>query len=402
MTGGFPVALVADEDPGWGGIGTYTEVLARGLAELGHRVHVILRGWEEDSRHQDDGLVVHRLVVADPTWRRGTVAASSRVYETRESIVFSARVARLVARLATEQGLVLVEAPEFHAINLVSAFRRRLLRRPPAVVTRLHTPSYLTARMDREPWTVDLLAQELLEHASVRTATAISAPSAALADQVCRRWRLRRRRIQVVPNPIDVELFAPAGNDPVPASILVAGRVEPRKGQELMVEALPAIRAAVPGVRLWLVGDDSREGAATAALQRRARALGLEEEAIVADGAVPRSALPEIYRSAAVCVVPSAFENFPYTCLEAMACGRPVVGSQEGGTAEMIGDGKDGRLFPPGDVDALADVVARILSDEDDRERMGRAARETVLRRYATPVIARQMSELYTATQAPS
>ena len=72
------VALVADEDPGWGGIGTYTGILAEGLRDLGVRVHLVLRGWEQDGREQRDGIVVHRLTVPDPAWRRGTVAVVSR------------------------------------------------------------------------------------------------------------------------------------------------------------------------------------------------------------------------------------------------------------------------------------------------------------------------------------
>lgn len=389
------VALVADEDPGWGGIGTYTGILARALRELGHDVHLILRGWENDSRQEHDGLVVHRVVVPEPGWRHGTVAAISRLYAARESLVFSARVSRRVIGLAREEGVSVVEAPEFHAANLLSALRMRVLRRPPAVVTRLHTPSYLSAQMDGEPRTADLRAQELLEHVSVRAATAISSPSAALAAEVSRRWRLAPHRVCVVPNPIDAELFAPADDGPRAASILVAGRVEPRKGQDVMIEALPAIRRVVPEARLHLVGEDAHGGTVTAALRARARGLGLDDYAVTVAGAVDREAMPSIYRSASVCVVPSRFDAFPYTCVEAMACGRPVVASHAGGPAEIISDCHDGRLVPPGEPAALAEAVAELLVDAAARERLGNAARETVLRRYAAPAVAGQMAELY-------
>jgi len=389
------VALVAEEDPGWGGIGTYTGVLARALRDLGHRVHLILRGWEEDSCQVHDGLVVHRVVVPEPRWRHGTVAAISRLYTARESLVFSARVSRCVIGLAREEGVCVVEAPEFHAANLLSALRTRALRRPPAVVTRLHMPSYLTAEMDGEPRTGDLRAQELLEHLSVRAATAISSPSAALAAKVSRRWRLAPHRIRIVPNPIDAELFAPEDRERRSAGILVAGRVEPGKGQDVMIEALPAIRRVVPQARLHLVGEDGRGGTVTAALRARARDLGLDDHAVTVAGAVDREAMPPIYRSASVCVVPSRFEAFGYTCVEAMACGRPVVASQAGGPGEIISDGHDGRLVPPGEPAALAEAVAELLVDAHARERIGNAARETVLRRYAAPAVAGQMTELY-------
>lgn len=389
------VALVADEDPGWGGIGTYTGILARALRELGHRVHLVLRGWEEDSRQEHDGLVVHRVVVPEPAWRRGTVTAISRLYTARESFVFSARVSRRVIGLAREEGVSVVEAPEFHAANLLSALRTRVLRRPPAVVTRLHTPSYLTAQMDGERRTGDVRVQELLEHVSVRAATMITSPSAALAAQVSGRWRLAPDRISVVPNPIDAELFAPTEDGPRAARILVAGRVEPGKGQDVMIEALPAIRCVVPEAQLHLVGEDADGGRATAALRARASTLGLDDRAVTVAGAVEREEMPSIYRSASVCVVPSRFDAFPYTCVEAMACGRPVVASHAGGPAEIITDGHDGRLVPPGDPAALAEAVAELLVDAPARERMGVAARETVLRRCSAPAVAGQMAELY-------
>jgi len=89
-------------------------------------------------------------------------------------------------------------------------------------------------------------------------------------------------------------------------------------------------------------------------LQTRMRDGGIPRERIQFIGAVPRMSLPDLYRSAAVCVVPSLYENLPYTCLEAMACGCATIGSNVGGIPEIITDGVDGRLVPPADADGLA------------------------------------------------
>jgi glycosyltransferase involved in cell wall biosynthesis len=382
------IALVADEDPDWGGIGTYTGVLGRALGELGHDVHLVLRGWEHDGEEELDGLAVHRVTVPEPSWRRGTVAGMSRIYTARASVVFSARVARRVAEIAPD----VVEAPEFHAAGLVAGLRDRVRPGAPVVLARLHAPSFVTASLAAERPDLDLRLVELAEAASVLCARRVSSPSEALARLVQRRWRLPAGRVRVVPNPIDEDLFAPGGEElAVPGSILVVGRVERAKGQDLLLEALPAIREAVPEAHIRLIGADG--GTATRLLDR-ARELGLPE-AIAIEGARARRELPLAYRSAAVCVVPSRFEAFPYTCLEAMACGRAVVAARVGGLPEVLSDGEDGLLVPPEDRAALAGAVRRLLLDGAERRLLGTAARARVLAAFAARTVAARMAELY-------
>lgn len=371
------IALVAGEDPGWGGIGTYTGVLGGALADLGHDVHLVLRGWEGDGDEELGGLPVHRVSAPEPNWRRGTEAVVSRLYTSRQALVFSARVARRVRELDVD----VVEAPEFHAPGLFTA-----LRRSPPVLVRLHTPAYLTSQLANEQRTLDGRAEEALARLAVSRATAITAPSAAVAREVGARWRLPPARIPVIPSPVDDHLFTP-GPGAQPATILVVGRVERAKGQDLVVEALPAL----PEARLRMVGED---GGLLDAVLARAKALGVADR-VEAVGAVPRSELPAHYRAATVCAVPSRFESFGYTCAEAMACGRPVVAAAAGGLAEIISDGEDGFLAAPDDAEALASALGGVLVDPALQQRLGFAARETVEQRFAAPAVAARLADLY-------
>jgi glycosyltransferase involved in cell wall biosynthesis len=399
------VALVAGEDPGWGGIGTYTGILGRGLAELGHEVTLVLRGWEDDGPQTLAGLAVQRVVVPEPEWRRGTVALVSRLYASREALAFSARVAGVLARLAPD----VVEAPEFGAPALVASLRGLLQRagsgsrsgsRPrlrsrswsgSRVVVRLHAPSFLTARLAAEPVELDGRLQEVLEAGAARLASAVTAPSSALADVVARRWPIPRRRIQVVPNPVDEELFVPPREPPVPGRVLIAGRVERGKGHDVLLEALPAIRAAVPSAHVVAVGAD---GGLLEPLRRRAAALGLAE-AFMFLGARPRDELPSLYGSATVCTVPSRFDAFPYTAVEAMACGRAVVASRVGGLPEVMEEADSGVLVAPEDPGALADAIVGLLLDPSRRSAIEAAARRRVIDRFASRTVASRMADLY-------
>jgi glycosyltransferase involved in cell wall biosynthesis len=396
------VAMIAGEDPGWGGIGTYTGEIARGLAEAGHDVQLLLRGWEEDGVETLDGLTVHRITVPEPTWRRGTVRATTQAYAARESLLFAARAAGRVEQLRRSAGLDLVEAPEFGAAGLLAALRSRLrgaVRRPaPAVVVRLHAPGFLTAQLADEPASVDARLSEALERAGVRSASLVSSPSRAIASVVAARWGMPRCPLAIVPNPIDARRFTPAGVEPDAATLLVVGRIERNKGQDLVVEALPRIRRAVPTARLLLVGADSElagGGSALAALRARAAVLGLPDDAVQATGAVPRTTLPGYYAQATACLVPSRFEAFPYTCLEAMACGRPVLVAQAGGLAEIITPGADGLMVPADDAISLGDAAVAVLTDQALARRLGDAARATVLERYTTATVARRTAAVY-------
>src|SRR5262249_47061764 len=113
-------------------------------------------------------------------------------------------------------------------------------------------------------------------------------------------------------------------------------------------------------------------------------------------GRLPLEGLIPHYQAAYACVVPSVgFENFPNACLEAMACGRPVVVSDRGGMVEMVEDGVSGLHVPAGDVDALADALRYLGTHPEEAERLGAAARRVVLERYASARIVERTLALY-------
>ncbi len=191
-------------------------------------------------------------------------------------------------------------------------------------------------------------------------ADAVLADSGAVAD------RLPGLRAHVVYCPVELDVADTPAPWPVDERPVVGfvGRIEPRKGPLDLVQAAPQIRAAMPDVRIVVVGDDPYDSAPDYAARVRA-AEGVEQIPWVPDGAA-------VMRHLDVLVAPSRQEPFGTVLAEAMAAGTPVVATRVGGLAEVVVDGVTGRLVTPGDPAELAAAVLEVLAD---RARMGAAAR---------------------------
>jgi glycosyltransferase involved in cell wall biosynthesis len=144
--------------------------------------------------------------------------------------------------------------------------------------------------------------------------------------------------------------------------------------------------------------DVAGEGPDEAALRRLVRARGLDAR-VAFHGFLDRTALRERYRTCGVFALPSAYEGLPMALLEAMACSAPTVGTAIPAIAEVLTDGRDGRLVSVGDPPGLA--VA--LQDARDRAgELGPAARATIERSYSQAVFGRRMAALVDAATGRS
>jgi glycosyltransferase involved in cell wall biosynthesis len=162
----------------------------------------------------------------------------------------------------------------------------------------------------------------------------------------------------------DADLVAFADGRPLAACLTV---LRPQKAVDTFIRAIPMILERVPDARLAVIG----EGELRTELEALARSLGIGE-ALGFFGFKPPA--PRQLASIDVFVLPSAWEAFPISILEALACGVPQVATDVGGVSEALADGETGLLCPPSDPGSLADRVARLLADPDRRDRMAQAS----------------------------
>jgi alpha-maltose-1-phosphate synthase len=132
-----------------------------------------------------------------------------------------------------------------------------------------------------------------------------------------------------------------------------------------LLHAAPLVRRRVPNAHFLLVGPQPPAGETC-------------PEGVRCLPFMPRDELLQHCRTAALCVVPSLWDNSPNTVYEAMAAGRPVVASRVGGIPELVADGETGLLTPPGDAGALADAITALLLDPVRRRAMGEAGRRRI------------------------
>jgi glycosyltransferase involved in cell wall biosynthesis len=191
-----------------------------------------------------------------------------------------------------------------------------------------------------------------------------------------------------VAGPLPVEVPAP----PVSAAgpLLYVGRLRTRKAVAVLLEALASLAPSRPDLRLVVIG----EGEQAEALRLRAGQPDLRGR-VEFLGQLSRGAIAEWYRRAAMLCLPSTYEGFPVTIVEAMAAGLPVVATRVAGIPEAVEEGRTGLLVAPEDAVALADAIERLLRSAALRQRMGRAARDEFHRKFAIQVVTEQHLALY-------
>ncbi|KAA0092391.1 glycosyltransferase family 1 protein [Mycolicibacterium sp. P1-18] len=183
------------------------------------------------------------------------------------------------------------------------------------------------------------------------------------------------------------------GDRPV---VVCVSRLVPRKGQDMLIRALPALRQRVPGTRLVVVGG----GPYLADLRRLAHAGGVAEDVVFTEG-VPAEELPAHHAMADVFAMPCRtrghgldVEGLGIVYLEASATGVPVVAGNSGGAPESVLDGTTGMVVDGDDVGAITAAVGDLLSDPDRAAEMGRAGRDWVVDEWQWRTKARRLSQL--------
>lgn len=379
-----PLAALGGADAG--GQNVHVAALAAGLAERGHDVVVHTRRDSVSSPERittPDGYVVHHVLAGPPTdvpkddLLPHMTEFGARLRETwaqeRPDVVHAHFWMSGLASLAAVRGTGIPLLQTFHALGSVKRRHQGRLDTSPA--TRVGLEQRLCREVDRVIATCRDEVEEL--HA----------------------LGLPPYRADVIPCGVDTDLFRP-GRRPEggPQRLVVVGRLVTRKGIGNVIEALGRLLHEDRDVELVVAGGPSGGSIDVDPEVERLRALA--ERVGVADrvrfiGGVARADVPALMRTADVVVTVPWYEPFGIVPLEAMACGRPVVGSAVGGLLDTIVPGTTGELVPPRDPEALAGALSALLADPGRRRRYGEAGRERAVALYDWSNVVARTEEVY-------
>jgi glycosyltransferase involved in cell wall biosynthesis len=367
-----------------GGVETHADLLARSAARLGHDVLVV-------STAHPRGITEERLGGARVIYLDGVPSAvHSRAWWARSAAAVAAEGAvDLVLSLGLSgYGLAAADLGVRH-YNV--AYGEALAH----VLSEWHDSAGIRGLVRYPRRALGVLYLSWLERRMWGRVDGI------LATDDCLHRRLRRRghRTKLFYTGIDVADFVPSaarrqatraqlGIPPEARVILMVGTVNRQKGMWLAAEIFSEVAAQRPGLHLLIVGD----GPELPELRRRFAAAGN----VHLPGAMPRQCIPACYGTSDVFFFPTLrAEGLPFTLIEALAAGLPIVAADRGGVSSAIEHEVTGLLAPPGDRVALRRALVRVLDDPPLAASLGKHARDRALERFDLDVTtARLLAEL--------
>lgn len=368
--------LSVDFLPNVGGIAAHVYELARALRSMGNDVTIVTfrESFFAPKEETVDGLRIVRIYLPGNTVALYPFFAVFEYFTVRR-IITAKKIDLLHSHYVFPDGFVSRLHPGVPGVATehTSGFLDRLERGRMLWLYR-----WVYARMDR-----------------------IITPSDELAEAV-RSLGIPADKITFVSNGVDTDKFSPEvppknlrqqyALAPGTRIVLCPRRLEPKNGVRYLIEAVPAVLRECPETRFFIVGGSYPDQLTL--LRERARELGVLDRITFA-GSVPNAEMPSWYTAADVVVLPSLKEATSIAGLEAMACGKPLVGTNVGGIPYLIDDGRTGLLVEPRNPSQLAEALARVLTDDAARSEMGAAARNRAVEQFSWIRVAGTVEGIY-------
>lgn len=358
-----------------GGVGSFTQTLARALTRRGHQVTAIgFYPRERAGEENDEGVRVLRLPHAELP---GTGIVVNR-----------ARLRSALQQLHQQSLIDLIEGPEISLAVIPKNF-------PAVKVIRMNGGhQFFAATLGAQPrrW------RSWLERRSFAHADRLCAVSNYVAETTRQLLHLGNQPIEILPNPVDTGRFQPQSPElEEEGLILFVGTVCEKKGVRQLVQAMPQIVAAAPHARLWIAGRDWNDPQTGESFTEKLRSLIPAEltDKIVFKGRIEHAELPSVMAKASICVYPSHMEAMPLAWLEGLAMGNAIVASQTGPGPEAIEDGVSGLLCNPHEPASIAEKIILLLKDNELRRRLAQQARQRAVNLFSVETLTQRNEEFY-------
>jgi len=299
-----------------------------------------------------------------------------------KNIMFSMKLASIIEKLINNYDLGLV-----HFQGGPGGLF--LLKKPSVPLTyTVHHTYYQQSRYIRsQAWKKILYKWEKFGY---QKSSYIMCDSVSTRRIVLRYYGVRRIPCETIPVGVDKNRFFPLILERIPNSLFFLGRLESRKGIDFLIKTIPVIKDRLRDIQLFIGGD----GVLKSYLYNFIKKNNLENNVHLL-GTVDDSALNEWYNKVSMVIIPSVFEGFGLTAIEAMACGTPVIATDVDALRDVIEDGVNGLLVQYNDVEALSDKILYLLKNKAEQSKYSLNGKKKVQTIYNWNNISQDIMRIY-------
>jgi glycosyltransferase involved in cell wall biosynthesis len=381
-----------------GGISTYTLYMASIMQNRGHDVEVFCGSFDRDYTNYFEGILTHRVFCNNPhDFRENILEPFKKVQSDRPFDIIESPEVNANGYLILEYFPQIPFVTRMHTANAIIIKYQQIFT-PFIKKARFVIGSLRRGRVDLGYWRKTAYEKERdIEFLITSKAYSISSPSLALKNWAIKYWKIPENRIAVIPNPIKCSpelLKISTENDS--RTILYMGRLDLIKGVINLTKALKHVLEKFPEWKVVFAGADGLSHKRTKTVREFIlQELKHSRKQVFFKESYTLEMLPSILKDASICVFPSYFESFSYTCAESMVAGKAIIGSINGGMAELLENGRCGMLINPHNYGNIAKAIIWLITNRQDREKFGLLARQRIIEQYSIDKIGTMMEGYY-------
>jgi glycosyltransferase involved in cell wall biosynthesis/SAM-dependent methyltransferase len=373
-----------DRKVGYGGIGTYVDIVSRYLAKIGHKVFIICSiPRETEEIVEKDNLVIYyaKQVHIKGIARLFKILCLESVY-SRLMCALTNYLA--YKKLSKKYKIDIVETPEWYNEGLFFCIFHSL-----PIVCKLHAPLYVINKYKKAKF-IEYKINNFFEKLTITKSDTIISPTKNLINVINPEFKLKKYTI--IPNMI--EIMDLQRKETICKKILFVGRLEQRKNPLVVIKAIPYVVEKFPDVKFVFVGKEDRNYKKE--IEKIVEKYSLQKY-VEFHPWLEREKLKELYKEVSLILIPSLSESFGYTLIEALSCGVPVVCSKIDVFKELVSD-KSVLFADPYNEKEWAECIIKLLTENEYAKSLAENARAEIKEKYSVEVVVEKQLKVYERT----
>ncbi|AYL97254.1 glycosyltransferase family 4 protein [Mucilaginibacter celer] len=384
------------------GIANHYRLLAESLAVRGNRIVVIHVRGRYDDEQEAFGEYELSPNITVLTFKVKAPALVLRLFKNKWAIIDAAlklkcmRVtSRSLNKIIKQYNIDVIETSSYFSLCYFTLHKK--IKAPLAVRVSTTFSQMMKEHYPFKSRGMDLIAA--MEIAFIKKSKHLITHAYSHAEEIGRLYGINANRFDIIPHGVNLPETDAYKKDHSTIKVLYTGRLEYRKGTDVLLAAIPLVLKENPGILFELIGHDPNNQYQTWFEQDNEERILRQ---VIFRGRIASSDLADAYRNCDIFVAPSRYESFGIIFIEAMSYGKPVIGCEVGGVPDIIADNYNGLFADTADAQSLADRILTLAADEALREQMGANARKTVENKFTGQKLASNSLKYYQTLQAQS